>query len=470
MKVKLIFLISSIWLVFIFLLNPHYVSLGNVLEAWGINRGLILYKDIASFHLFLGRIPPLILYNITSWDLTLTPFLGLSIAFLNIFIIYKFGKIYFSNLATSISIIFFTIYYWYLGTGISFYHEQLISLFLLISIYLLFEIINSKKVLAKNIYLLTAFLILSELSGQVASISVATIALITALVIYRKDKNFSTHFITFTKTVAIILTPILLYFLSKDALWDFIYWNFLYYEDYASLTSSINELPWNLILIFYSPLIASLVVRKKLGILSLINFSTIPFVVFSVFHLHHFTFALPILAITLGFIITYHLKNKLLITILLGINLLYFAQFIIPWHLDRFTFPINLAIRNDIQKGNSDDMLITWLKDNTPKESKILVIGNAMIYVRSDRLPSTRPSHSIPYSWVPFDKVSKEVNEHLPDYLITDSNFTVRLKRDYKIPEMYEFITNLSNTCFTKVYSVDTWIVFKKNVSCHSSK
>ncbi|MBX4205646.1 hypothetical protein KW795_00440, partial [Candidatus Microgenomates bacterium] len=136
---------------------------------------------------------------------------------------------------------------------------------------------------------------------------------------------------------------------------------------------------------------------------------------------------------------------------------------LLPWHFERIVFPPDMTIRNDISPTDTTGDAIKWLRENTNKNEKILVIGNSIVYIKADRLPSTRPSHSVPFSWVPFPKVKEEILSTPPSYLLIDTNFTSRLKGAYHQMEMYDFANNFMPQCFKEVYEVDTWKILKNN-------
>lgn len=450
-----------VYLVLIFLINPHYVSLGNVLETWAIDRGLVLYKDIASFHFPLGRVTSLILYRLTGWNLQLTPLVGLAIGITNLYLIFKIAKKHFEVIPASIALLFFAFLYWYYGTGISFYHEQQIGIFLTLAVYLI-----------DNPLLVGVTLSLAEFSGQVASPTVAILYLVYIGYIYlKKQKHFLKNLAISIAGLTVVAIPIFIYFYLKNALGDFLFWNIGYYTSYAKETSAFIDLPFLDLAIFFSPLalVLGLILkdywaekRPDLVLLasSLITISIIPFTVFSVFHFHHFSYALPLLSIVLGYIL--NKGDKKLVCIFGIVFSLYICFRLIPWHRDRFVFPTDWTIRNDVRLEDSDYKVISWLKENSSINERILVIGNAMVYIRSNRFPSTRPSHSIPYSWVPFEVVKKEVANNPPVYYLTDKAFTSRLIRDYNHRDMYEFIIHFTDECYKKVLSVDTWTVWKR--------
>lgn len=470
-----IFFLCVVFVGLIFIFSPHYISSGLVLEAWAIDQNITLYKEIASFHLPLGRFVLLFLNTLTNWNLSLTPFLGLFTAIINLYLIQDFSKKYLSKISSVIALLFFTAFYWYVGTGVMFYHEQLIGLFLTISIITVYKDYYTKRFTLKSAFIVGLFLSLAGLAGQVSGITVATIFLIYLLLLMFHKLKIS-FFIYYFLGVSIPIAIVSLYFISRHAFFDLIYWNFLYYSDYAKMTGSILGIPRLDLLVFFSPFLvitfgiflASKEHRKR-GLLVtylILVLSTIPFIVFSVFHPHHYSYALPIMAIVLGLSLTSIEKSnegrKLPKLFLLAFGF-YFIFQIMNWHITHYSLTLDFRIRNDFQKNSSDIEVVNWLIANSDNNTKIFVIGNPLVYVKTNLPPSSRPAHSMPFSWVPFDEIKKEVLISLPKYLITDTNFVVRFARDYNQKEMSDFINDLITKCFKKVYEVDTWQVYEKN-------
>lgn len=470
MKIEKLFLFFSIgWLIILFLFNPHFISSGTVLEAWAIKEGVVLYKEIASFHFPLGRLVSLLLYEINGWNMETTPYLGLLVGMINLGIIYRFGKKYLNPIGTIFALLFFSFFYWFFATGIMFYHEQLIGMFLSISIYLLMEIITKPKIKLFTSLYLGLFLSLSEISGQVASIVVATISIIFFIYVIKKGQNKFILITRFLFGLFIPLVPLIIYFSFKGALWDFIYWNTIYYFDYSGETGSLLDLPFLFVSLLYIPAILlflqKLLAKKKNGgtnPILIISISTIPFAILSVFHYHHLSFALPILAISLGYFASEKFISKLIIFTSSAILLLIFLK-TTYWHYEKIVFPPDLSIRNDISGNDPTVKIVVWLKNNTNENETIFVVGNSMVYVKANRKPSSRPSHSIPYSWVPFDKVKMELLAKKPDYFLIESNAFVRIIRDYHKPEMDAFIKEEISKCFTPVVTIDSWDIFKNH-------
>lgn len=475
LKLTLLFCISAITLVFLF--NPHYIEL-SVLENWFFIKGLVWYKEFPAEHFPLGRLVLLPTQLLSNWSFKLDPFVALLTGSLSLLLIYRFGKKYLTHYGTTVSLLFFTIFFWYFTTGVQFFHEILIGLLLLSSTYLLFNMYMEKKLSQKKLLISGILLSATELSGQIATLSIATLASLLLYLIKSRSKSQK----KFLKSITIVLLgtviplfPFLVYFTANNALIDFFYWNVPYYLTYASDASkNLSILPYKIILTFYLPLITLLVLTlmkrnrniKNVSML-LLSMSTIPSVVFSIFHFHHFNYALPILALTAGMTFSqtpgYKLLKRVLKTTLLGALLLVFANVILPWHRSRIIFPPSLRIYNlETTPGDNTHETIEWLKKNTSPSSRIMVLGTSIVYLRSDRLPASRPAKGIPYTWTPMESVKQEMIAAPPDYWIVDRRFLNRIVISNRREDIKNFIDEELARCFSKVVQYDNWEIWQK--------
>lgn len=471
--------LACTWFLFLFLFNPHYVELTGTLETWFPYKGLIYYRDFAAFHFPLGRLILLPFHLLTNWNLEIGPFLGLVSGSCSLVIIYLFGKKYLSSTGTSLALFFFAAFFWYAATGILFFHEILIGLLLSAILLLLFDSIGSKVTPKFKLFSLGILIALAELSGQVATITLTVIIIIQlSNILFHAKKFFSQSLFFFL--LGIIIPPLLLsfYFIINNAFGEFFYYNITYYLQYAGYKKdSLTTLPIKDLLAYFSPLIMMAVLtvaqylnKKGVGlhnlILLILSLSTIPFILFSIYHPHHLNYALPILAICLGKAYDLSLTSSFgkLIFFFGSIYLIYtlFSN-IIPWHTQRIIFPPSLRIYNDIYPDSQDPMkeAIDWVKLNTPSDTKILVVGDALFYLRSNRLPSARPSKSIPWGWEPAI-IKSEIEANKPDYWMVDQEFTKRLIVDYKREDMVDFLESELDSCYNKKIVYKNWEIWEK--------
>lgn len=472
--------LTSAWLIFLFLFNPHYIELTGVLETWFPYKGLIYYKDFAAYHFPLGRLILLPVHVLTNWNLEYDPLLALVAGIGSLMLIYLFGKKFFTSLATSISLIFFSAIFWYAANGILFFHEILIGFLLAAILLLLFSVYKERSLSSKKLFLLGFSISLTELSGQVATATLGTIGLLIIYLVFKKTKRTLKPLLVFFSGIAVPAVALSLYFLANNAFNEFFFYNVPYYFLYAGYERYLKDLPFDQLLAFYSPLLVLLITiginlknKKKPNFLILsillLSLSTIPFIVFSIYHPHHLNYALPVLALCAGFALdnaSVNVAKKLAFGVGAIIFIFITATTFIPFHLSRFTFPPNMRIANDLYPDTVDPMneTLCWIVKKTTPETTIMVIGDPIFYLRSNRLPSSRPSKSIPYGWDPLEKIKTEMRAKPADYWIVDRQFVERLVESFNRKDQADFINEELDIRYKMVVSFDNWEIWKNDL------
>lgn len=475
MNISKIALFASIFfLTLAFIFIPHTIELSATLDTWLPYKGLTIYKDFNSFHFPIGRFILIPVHLLSNWNLELDPFVGLAVGIANLFIIYQIGKKYFSETGTSIAIIFFSVFFWFFATGIIYFHELLISLLLSLSTLLLFQL--NKNLKKENLFLVGLVLSLAEASGQIASFTVASGILIVLYILVKNKESLIRNFISFGLGLIFPFIVLVLYFYTKSALWEFIYWNTLYYFTYSTSISPISELPKREILAFYIPLIMLLIVffyklKNRLEIsqnhlvITVLSISSLPFIIYSIFHLHHLNYPLGILAIAAGFSID-EIKNiktgKGLIVIFTLVFLLLGIQTLFPWYIERLSHP-SLKIANDVYPEDPMYDSIEWVKQSTDKSHTLIVVGDPLFYMRANRLPASRPIKSIIVSWEPIGEISREIKVTPPDYWIVDANTIKSLLEIYKKQDMVDFVNEELQSGYSKRVTFKNWEIWERN-------
>ncbi len=473
---RLFLYLSSLWLLLFFIFMPHYIELSETLETWLPTKGLVMYKDIAMFHLPLGKLVLLPLHLISKWNLELDPFVGLAIGIATLLFIYHFSKRFLSQKATSIALIFFSLFYWFFGTSILYFHEQLIGLLLTAALLLLFQLHKYKSISGKKIFRLGLILSLAEFSGQIASITVFVAALLAFYILWKRKAQLLRNSLMLASGLALPFAVLVLYFISQSALWDFIYWTTLSYFTYAGFVTPISELPFKELILFYLPLIIltfifiyKLLKKEKISFefltVFLLTISSVPFITRSVFHPHHLNYPLGILAIAAGYsfdqLIKFKAGNKLFATT--TVIFLFLGAFtLLSWYKSHITFPPSLKIVNDVYPGDPMFNAIEWVKKNTNSNNKLMVVGDPLFYMRSDRLTASRPAKSIPYTWEPIEDVSSEILQTPPIYWVVDRQFIKKLIVDYKKENMVRFLDGELKACYSLKETFENWEIWEK--------
>lgn len=444
---KLILYLSIVWHIFFFFFIHKLIELPGLLESWWTYKSLIYYKDFATFHFPLGRWILLPFYLLTNWNLLTGPILGLITNILIVIILHKFGKKHFSKAGTSVAIIFFSLFSWYLGTAIMFYHEMLAGLIFLVAFF--------NFATSQSSFKLGIIASLTELAGQIIT---PTLLIFSVLFAIKYPKKLWRYLLG----ALVPLTLLSLYFFTNNAFEEFFKQNFLYYTTYAKSYEKVSllSLPLFELFLFYFPLI-SLIFFKKISFLFrfsvLLLLSTIPFVVFSVFHFHHLSFALPLASIVIGFLYSKKLASK--ITILFLVIL---AFRLLPWYINTSSFKNIGRIANNLTVGDTMYQTVDWVKKNTPDSSTILVAGDALFYFSTNRLPSNKNAYVSPYNWEPLKITIQEVNQDLPDYWVINRTYLTRLIKEYKKDLMVTYIEKTLTNSYSQKATFDDWEVWEK--------
>ncbi|MDO8619143.1 MAG: hypothetical protein Q7R49_04355 [Candidatus Daviesbacteria bacterium] len=484
---KITLVLSCLLLTIIFLFNPHYIYTTGLVDQWFAVKGLTIYKQFNEFHFPFGYLTSIALRLATNWNLELDPFFGLFFGIGMLIILYKIGTKFLTPIGNIVSLLFFTLFFWYAATGIIYYDEILIGFLVSVLLFFVlnFNLKNSKIVSKQTLFLIGIIFALTEFTGQIVTLTLGVFFLYLTRSIYQFKKPLSiflSAYIPLIIGVVLIIIIFSSYFIFHNAFQDFFYYNVIYYIQYAGYEKNLLGLPKDQIVYFYSPMLIMVLIilvglfKKKQIVqtqvfLLISSLSTIPFIIFSVYHPHHFSYALPILAITAGACIDFKEKSTLLKAISCTMILIpscIAIIAIIPWHTSRIVFPPSMKIFNDVypQDNNPINQISAWLKVNASSDSKILVVGSPIVYIKTNLLPASRPAKGMPEGWEPLDKIKAEILATPPDYWIVDQNFIKRLVVSYHKPAMGNFVEEEINKCYLRTMETHDWEIWKRNLSC----
>ena len=377
---NLIFLfISMFWIIFVFLGKRHFIETGNTIDNWFFSKGLVFYRDFESWYFPLGRFIMQPLHLLTNWDLRYDPIVGLLLGIGSLLIIYRVSLTIKNTFSTGVSLVYFSVFYWFSATGVAYYHEQLICFLLSLTLLQLLKILalKSKKIKNTSILILGLLIGTTEMAGQVASITLFVITVIILIFIIYKFTNEVFRKIGYLLVgIGLPFVPLILYVIQKNAFPDFFYSNFTYYfSSYSKYEStSFLSLP-KTIGIYYLPLgvliffvllylFRHIKPNKYELVFILLGISTIPFLIYGVFHFHHLTNTLPVVALLSGLIskkLSSSLKGgKTFIFTVLLVFIILISQSILPWYFNNLRFPTNWEIANGLQK-QGDGMIESLL-------------------------------------------------------------------------------------------------------------
>lgn len=475
-------------LFFIFFRLDHTLWHPGIIFAYFMNKGLIFYRDFTNMHFPLSTFLLLPFYLVSNWNLKIEPLVSLIVALLTLLVIFRLSSILLSQKGTIITLFFFSLLFYYFSTSIQYSMEAVLGLLLITIIYRIILNINSKELSLLGIFFDGLLIGITELTGQIATMPLAIAFLSLAYLIFRKVHSKKGIIKLFSLFILGILVPIItlsLYFIRNNAFGDFFYLNIPYYLIYFQLAkeaTKLSNLPWNQIITFYAPVgIALLIILLKYNslvknnifiIITLLAASSMPSVIFSIFHPHHFLYILPTVAILTGLVFDLLLEKKILIGKYLAIFLLLLftyqlAQQIFPWYWERFWRAKNQTIVNDVIPGSDMDKAISWIKLNTKMDDRILVAGDNLFYFKADRLPSAKRQLVAPWHYKPLEKTIPIIVNNRPDYWIIDSDYMQRLKspEGWNSPEITEFLDRELKSCYQYLAAFSTWQIWK--MTCH---
>lgn len=443
--------ISSIflWNLFLFFKLPHVSWIPGFTGAWFLDKGLILYKDILQTHFPFTQFFLFPFLKISNWNLWMEPIIAFIIVISTSIYIYFKTKNWLSKKARVASLFFFSSFSWYFVTQIQFCEELLMGFFILV---IFVTTINSftKKINNKKLFLLGNLFSITLLTGQIA-IPVLFILFLINLYVYRKK----IYMLIIGMSLPIVV--ILIYYSINNSLYDFYFWNIKYYFTYAKMSGQKKEiLPWIDILFFTIPAVL-LISRDKIRISSaLVGLSSLPLIIFSIFHPHHFLYSLPIMAICFGMAL-----DKVKITKIYSVLfVIYFLFHLLPWYSGRFTNTNKIINLSDVSNDKYQLEIINWIKNNSDVDSRIIVVGDPMFYFRSNRLPANKYFSVLPWHYLPLDVTKIEFKTKRPEYWIIDKLYKQRLISGWKTPEVVDFV-NQELLIYQMVYSNSEWEIWR---------
>ena len=456
---------------------PHLLWTPSFMGTWFTSKGLIYYRDFIQTHFPLSHFIVYPFLKLFNWNLEVEPFFSFVILLLTLIFIYFIKKsITLSNKGFWISGIFLSTLFWYFSTWVQYSQEALIGLILTLVFLLLTRAYSSKTISPKNLFFMGILLSFAELSGQI--VSPVVIVFIISILIMLKIKSSDQQ--RLIKNMFIfglgIFFPIMImgtYFLTKGVLADSYYWNVPYYLIYSKLSQARpGFLPTKDIVLFYLPpliLIFSLLTTKRKTddfpkiVLLLLCIFTIPSVIFSVFHPHHFLFGLPIISLSWVYILrdtkNKRLNNIFLLSAIFVTGYLLYSKY--PWYKDKLKFGLPTINLSKVTKNDTQLETIAWLNKNSTQSDRIIVVGDPILYYRADRLPANKYVSVLPWHYLPIDKTANEFKINKPKFWVIDNVYRERLLIGWKSPEIIKFISN-ELLDYKIVYKNTEWEIWKK--------
>ncbi len=476
---NVVLVLCILWLAYLFISLPHLIWHPSFLLSWFMSKGLIIHKDVMHVHFSMATFFSYPFLKFTNWNNEVEPLLSFVIAVLTVFILWKFSKTFLSNKAISLALFFFSLLFYYFTTGVQYTMEAICGLFTITSFFVFFKIYRSKSISKLHQLTLGILVSLSLLFDQIAILVLGILIIADVFWVINRKQRKLLSLIMFFLGLLIPSFLFVMYFVINKAFSDFFYQTVTYYFLYAKLANeggNLKFLPWKDILFFYSPLMfVPFFITKKnieLMLLSLASLVSVPTIIFSVYHPHHYLYVLPLLALLIGFTFDSIAKSKTIavksLTIFVSIFLFSHSIFtIFPWYIHKIQTNNKNGVINLIDSNDEASLVVLWIKNNTNENSKILVAGDSVVYFASNRLPSSKYFTVLPWLYKPIDKTYEEMKDFLPDYWIVSSSYLRRLSsRDgWDSPEVSKYITDLLEEKYVQEIAFDDWGIWKRSTS-----
>lgn len=441
-----------------------------------------MYKDFLNFYFPLSTFFIVPFMKIFNWNLRVEPFISLLIALSTLVILFRIAQKHLKCWGALVSLSYFSLLFYFFTTAVQYTVEAMIGLIIALLLYRMLPYFKSQVGLNRlNLFFDGFLLALAALFDQVTGLLLGAIYFCLVYLIWKKGQKKGKISKAFILTSGLIFPFIIfsIYFWQLNALPDFLDNNILYYLNYVSLANSNTHsslLPWNEIFIFYTPLLSSIPlifnIKKEKPIfyfLIIAAIATIPTIVFSVFHPHHFLYALPLLALLGGLATDSAISSKIRpVKIIFIAILIIFAQQIslrtLPWYYQKAQNSKGLVLANDLTPEDSMYQPVSWVKENTLENTTLLVAGDTLFYLKSERLPSNKYFTLLPWHYKPLEKTSPVIKSKRPDFWVIAPSYLKRLKspEGWNSPDIAEFIEEELKQCYVKIKTFPDWEIWQK--------
>lgn len=481
-----LFLVSIAFAVLTFVQFPKHAFLYGLIQSWFMSKGLVIYRDFVDAYLPLLKLLSIPVHQIFGFNQWVTIIASPILSILISVILYLMSKRWLKGISRFIPLLIFNIWNPFIS-GNQFTTTGFVGFCLLLMLYFWFDWVERKKSL--SLFLTGLFGSTAILSLQIV-VPFVMILLLTSLFVSKNELSLLKRIIIILAGVLIPVIYVLLWFWTKGALYEFFYWNFLYYFQGGYPYSDLGRDP-SLVLIFFSlhaPVLLCVaylftkvsksdIFRPYTYLLFVVAFLSLPVIFwFAVFHPMRFQISLPIFAFLFGF--CWHLKSDLkkmrhrqiALTALVAIaafQMFTLFKYAAPLYAKQIQGKQSSFIISKVYPNDSMFPAIEWVKNNTQEKDTIFVIGDTLFYFDAKRLPAnSRSTATEPIVYVPLDSLSNELKQESPNYWIIDERMFLRFSKEWKMPEVTDYFEN-ALSCQKKVISFDYWSIYEQiNSEC----
>lgn len=464
-RIELLLLVFvPIWAYINVFLLPYAVWSFALTQNYFRENNLILFRDIIFHHtelsLFLLFLSSKLFGN-SAQMLQISSFILLLFLVLGIYITTK----QISHSLAKIAIFLFLITFPPLFNNFQL-EEMTAAVFALYGVYFFLKYQSTKRML--KIFLAGIFFALAIMGKQAA---VGAVFAVIATLVWSAIGEKS--FVKVKKSIFVCLLgltvgilPFLLYYLSKNALDDFVYWNFIFnltvYPKFDVPNALSEMLPMAAFLFLSLPASIWLVIKKQKMEL---KDGLIFFILLGIFLLPAllpsfwlYKLLLPYPALLILWVIILSSKKDRLVKFLIGAGLLLFIFPVKLFYIDYL--PSNIFKKDYIlEYGENDLRVVEWLKKNTSRDDKIMNLGNHYVTTLANRQPANKYVYIFPWLVYPYEQSTREILLHPPQVVIIDE----QVLSDWPVLQKeWGFVQFVQNS-YRKKASFGTYEIYTKD-------
>lgn len=480
----LVFILAVAWEVFVFLNFPQQAFVQGLVESWFVSKGLFFYKDFAGTYMPFLRLLMVPYHAAFGYTQQATMLLAPLFSIATLAVLAYASVKYLTSWARFVPIIFFVSWNQFIGEN---HFTTTTFLGFLVLVTLLFWWSFFKK--PQRIKLL----FLGMLSGfclLTLQLMASLVGVILVSVVFKaiKDrgwsKNLAYYFIGFLFPIVAILAIMTI----NGALPAFYYWTVVYHlTDYPYAGFGKTTQDTLTFFSIHSPLallgfIGYYNIFKKDYSASLqLFFLLLALLVlavsfwFALFHPLRFQITLPAISFAFGIALQqvikirplFRLLGLVLVVAIIWFNFKNIYEYVLPRYEGILLDPPERQIVSWLYEDDPMYRAVVWIKQNTPPESRIFVLGDILFYFESERLIShARGASNIPFYFQSFDLFLEEILQKPPDYWVIDERDFRRFK-EFEYGHLVDPFQKLLN-CQEEIARFDYWVV-RKQVSLDPS-
>jgi len=418
---------------------PKQTWIEGLMHSWYMSKGLVIYRDFASQYLPSLFTLMLVLHKFTGFSQYPTIILSPVNSIISLFIIYFLSKKYLKSWYQIAPILFFTIWDVLINEN-HFHTNSFLGTVNLVAFAIWIEWYQ-KPTKVKSIFLGVVGSV-AFLAQQILVVFYGIIFISAAYKVWQNKKNiWPVVYLGISFALPIVL--MFLYLLINDAWTGFYFWNYDWYakgyytfdkigrgKDEILLLFSVSS-PFIFLILALGKSAYSKIFSKDLIIFILLLIISFPVMFwYATFHLSRLAMCLTLFSFVFGVGLQLLMQGKkrseltfLLLIVFVILNLFTYITVAMPRHMSNWQRPLRQNILTAVRKEDSIYEAIEWIKLNTSESEKIFVLDNPIVYLETNRLPSSpRAVSNLPFVYEPIEDFKRELVSNPPDYWLIDIN------------------------------------------------